>query len=110
MNANEKQLDVKTNSRYQVRTARSQQPAASSSQLFQILLRYRMRRVFAFPVNGQHPPAFAVVDKLKVIDASGEGHAAFFVTPLVAAPGFRHVVPSLNALVHRTFVKALLVA
>src|SRR6266481_1990491 len=65
--------------------------------LFEIFVRDRRAFFFAFPINGQDPPARSVVHKLETVDAAGEGLLVLGVTRFVGAPAVRDVVPGLNA-------------
>ena len=40
--------------------------------VLEIFLRNRVLRALVLPVNGQDPPAFAVIEKLKTVDAAHE--------------------------------------
>ena len=66
-----------------------------------------MRRVFTFPENGDHPPARAVVEKLKTVDAAREGRLAFRVPGFVSAPYVRNSIPTLHAIGDRVFEESL---
>src|SRR5215510_6117092 len=67
-----------------------------------------MRAVLSFPVDRNHPPAAAVVEKLKAVDAAGKGFFTFGMPGLVTAPDMRNVVPQLNAIADRSLVETFL--
>jgi hypothetical protein len=61
------------------------------------------------PVNGQDPPAFAVIEKLKAVDAAHERRGiAWIVTRFVSAPNMRDSAKLFGAPRDFRFVKALL--
>src|SRR2546422_1920951 len=62
--------------------------------------------VFSFPVDGKDPPAATVIQKLKTIDAAGEGLLPFGVTGFVGATGMSDVIPVFNAVGNGALEKA----
>ena len=68
-----------------------------------------MLRAFVLPVNGQDPPAFAVIKKLKAVDAAHEWRGiAWIVTGFVRAPNVSDPAKLFRAPRDFCFVKALL--
>src|SRR5215467_5913995 len=64
-----------------------------------------MSRVLTLPIHGKDPPAAAVVEELKAIDAAGKRFFLRSMTRLVGAPDVSDVVPAFNAIDHWTFVE-----
>src|SRR5215813_2526338 len=83
------------------------QSQTGQSMLAQVLRRKRMSGIFAFPVDGEYPPAAPVKDQLKTVDAAGERLIPLGVARLVGAPDMSHVVPLLGTIRHRRFEEAL---
>src|SRR5712691_5126115 len=63
----------------------------------EVFVGQRVGGLFALPVDGQDPPAATVIQKLKTIDAAGEGLLPFGMTGFVGAPGMSDVVPGFDA-------------
>src|SRR5260370_7524569 len=80
---------------------------ARTSPSVEILVGKGVSGFFAFPVDGHNPPAAAVVQELKAIDAAREGLFALGVTRFVSAPDVSDAVPDLDAIGDRVLTKAL---
>src|SRR5215472_13259116 len=65
--------------------------------------------VFAFPINGHNPPAAAVVQKLDAVNSSGKRFLSLGVPRLVSAPDMGDVVPGLNTVGYRRFIKTVFI-
>ena len=63
-------------------------PATDSA--FKIFLRDRVVCTLVLPVNGQDPPAFAVIKKLKTVDAAREGLSVRSASGIVGAERVQH--------------------
>src|SRR5262249_13543484 len=75
----------------------------------QIFLRNRVLRGLVLPVNRHNPPAFAIIKKLKTVDAAHERRGiAWIVTRLVRAPNVRDPAKLFGAPRDLGFVKAAL--
>ena len=75
----------------------------------EIFLRNRVLRALVLPVNGQDPPAFAVIEKLKAVDAAHERRGiAWIVTRFVRAPNVSDPAKLFGAPRDFCFVKTLL--
>src|SRR5947208_17199058 len=75
----------------------------------EIFRRNRVIRALVLPVNRQDPPAFAVIKKLKAIDAAHERRRiARIVTRFVRAPNVSDSAKLFGAPRDFRFVKALL--
>src|SRR5436189_5738831 len=75
----------------------------------EIFRRNRVLRAFVLPVNGQDPPAFAVIEKLKAVDAAHKRRGiAWIVTRFVSAPNMRDPAKLFGAPRDFRFVKTLL--
>src|SRR5262245_56572070 len=57
-----------------------------------------MRAVLSFPVDRNHPPAAAIVEELKAVNAAGKWLFTFCMPGLISTPDMRNVVPQLNAI------------
>ena len=66
--------------------------------------------VFSFPVDAEHPPALAVAEKLKAVDAARERLGIVFgMAGFVRAPYLSNVVPNFHAVCHGVLKKAFFV-
>ena len=74
----------------------------------QILFGNGMVLVFTFPINSHDPPAGAVVEELKAVDAAGEWLIAFGVARLISTPDVGDTVPCLYPIDHGVLVKSFL--
>src|SRR6266436_5158978 len=75
----------------------------------EIFRRNRVLRGLVLPVNRQDPPAFAVVEKLKAVDAAHERRGiAWIMTRFVRAPNVSDSAKLFGAPRDFCFVKALL--
>src|SRR5215471_9331984 len=83
----------------------SRKPATAV--LVQVFLRKLVRGVFAFPVDGEYPPAAPVKEELKTVDAASERLFPLGVARLIGAPDMSHVVPLFGTVRHRRLEEAL---
>ena len=89
------------------RERRQSRPLPDSA--LKILLRNRVLRALVLPVNRQDPPAFAVVEKLKAVDAAHKRRGiAWIVTRFVRAPNVSDSAKLFGAPRDFRFVKTLL--
>src|SRR5215813_14358861 len=65
-----------------------------------------MRRVLSLPVDGEDPPARAVMEQLKAVDAARERLFSLGVTRFVGAPDVGDAAPLLHAVGHGVFKKS----
>src|SRR4029077_2673560 len=75
----------------------------------EIFLRNRVLGALVLPVNGQDPPAFAIIEELKAVDATHERRGVVFVMArFVCAPNVSDPAKLFGAPRDFCFVKALL--
>jgi hypothetical protein len=80
----------------------------SRNSALKIFLRNRVLCALVLPVNGQDPPAFAVIEKLKAVDAAHERRGiAWIVTRFVSTPNMRDPAKLFGAPRDFRFVKAI---